>query len=1046
MFYNQWIAMGASHSVVLLGQLVQVEPDPESAERAALVFSGPQFFTALIAGVVLAFAFQLLLTNLGVAIGISLVGGSSDSHSDREHHDHGHSDSLGSTIRKISTGVGIATLITVAISLFVACLFAVRLSLFPTRFSGAIVGLVIWATYFTLMVWISSTTVGSFVGSVINTATSGMQALMGTAAAAMGGKAASQQVVATAEAAAAAVRREFTSGLDPTTFRENVEDYLQALRPSQLDVKAIRAEFENLLDDPNLRDIANSDRLPNLNRQTFVELISGRTDLSKQEVERLADQLEGAWQKSLKQWRKSDSLGDFASYLRSAAREQLVGHELTDKVDALRDELHQQRNSASAPPQAASQGLAASLSSLAGIVMGRTDLSKLDIDQAIAQIEKLKSYVSEQTDKITDRVSSSPPSTVRADIENYLLNAYPWQLESLELEREFRDLLYDHEANPAIVAEQLAEVHRSDFLHWLRQRDLSPILTLAKIDAIANRLEAIRLEVLATAEAARDREEALASLAEVENYLLEKPKEALTPANIQSDFKAVLDDPDVDYERLQTRLSQFDRPTFERILEQRKDLSAVEASALSAELEMARDRALEEAQQRDETIRAKTEQQWLKTLSYLRDTGKEELNPDSIERELKLLIDDPQAGAAALRSRAARFERNTLIQLLAQRQDVSEEEANQMVDRVETIWLRTRYAPQALTQKAQHKYDQATTAIAEYLRSTGKEELNPEGIQRDLKLLLDHPKTGYYSIKGRLAKMDRDTLVQLVSQRDDLSEEQVNQAIDSVQSTLADIARTPRVLAQRTQQKARDFRHALEDYLRSTHKEELNPEGIERDLQLLLRDPRLGMESLQDRLSQFDRATLVALLSQREDISEADVNRIIDQVLGARDRVMRQFQRVQERVQLAIDQLLAKIRDYLNRLERPELNYDSIQGDLRTLFDDPQAGFDALRDRFSHVDRNTLIALLSSRNDISKTDAERLVSQVERTRDRVLQRAERFQQQTLHQIERTKQQAQHQLDETRKAAALAAWWLFGTALVSALAAAGGGILGVLPID
>lgn len=1032
--------MGASRSVVLLGQLVEVETDPEAVERAALTFSGPQFFTALVAGVLLAAAFQLLLTNLGVAAGISMVGGSSDSSSNSSND---HSESLGSTIRKISTGVGLATLITVALSLFVACWFAVRLSLFVSPFSGAIVGLVIWAAYFSLMVWWSSATVGSFLGSVVNTATSGMQTLMGTAAAAIGGKAASQQAVATAEAAAAAVRREFTTGLDPTSFKENVEDYLQALRPSQLDIKSIRAEFENLLDDPSVREIANSDRLPDLNRQTFIDLVSGRTDLSKREVEGLADQLEGAWQKSVNRWRKSDSLGDFTQYLRSAAREQLVGRELSDKVDALRDELHQQRETPNPQDQAASQGLAASLSSLSGIVMGRTDLSKMDMDKAMAQLKKLQSFVSDQGNKVAERVSSATQTPIRADIQEYLLNAYPWQLESLELEREFRDLLYDREADPAAVADQLSDMGRSDFIDWLQQRDLSPILTRAKIESIANRLEAIRLEVLATAEAARDREEAIATLAEVENYLLETPKEALSPANIQSDFKGILDDPDIDYERLQTRLSQFDRPTFERILEQRKDMNAVEASALITELEMARDRVLEDARQRGENVRARTEQQWLKTLSYLRDTGKEELDPNGIERELKLLVDDPQAGASALKSRATRFDRDTLVQLLAQRQDTSEEEANRIVDRVENVWLRARSAPQVATQKAQQKYEQATTSIAEYLRSTGKDELNPEGIQRDLKLLIDNPKAGYYSIKGRLARMDRDTLVQLLTQRGDLSEEQVNQTIDSVQSTLAQVARTPRAVAQRAQQKAQDFKGALEGYLRSTDKEELNPESIERDLQLLLRDPRLGMESLQGRLSQFNRETLVALLSQRDDISEGDVNRIIDQILVSRDRVIQQLQAVQDRVQSAVDRLLAKIRSYLNGLERPELNYDSIQGDLRTLFDDPQAGFDGLRDRFSQVDRNTLVALLSSRDDISKTDAERLVGQVERTRDRVLQRAERFQQQTLHKLEQTKQQAQRQVEETRKAAALAAWWLFGTALVSALASALGGVLGVV---
>ncbi|MFP4007388.1 MAG: hypothetical protein ACLFV6_05180 [Spirulinaceae cyanobacterium] len=55
--------------------IIEQEPSIRQAEDAAMVFSGPQFFAALIAGVVMAFAFQLLLTNFGVALGISMAGG-----------------------------------------------------------------------------------------------------------------------------------------------------------------------------------------------------------------------------------------------------------------------------------------------------------------------------------------------------------------------------------------------------------------------------------------------------------------------------------------------------------------------------------------------------------------------------------------------------------------------------------------------------------------------------------------------------------------------------------------------------------------------------------------------------------------------------------------------------------------------------------------------------------------------------------------------------------------------------------------------------------
>lgn len=914
-----------------------------------------------------------------------------------------------------------------------------KLSLLASPLSGAIVGLVIWATYFSLLVWFGSTRIGSLVGSVVSTATSGFQALFGTASAVIGGKALNQQVVNTAEAAAAAVRRELGAGLDPISIKENVQDYLETLRPQELDWKSIRADFEALLNDPNLQEIVGNEGLHNIDRQTFVDLISDRSDLSKREITRLADQLEAVWNKTLKQAPKKDSLGEFVNYLKSATREQLSGSELPQKLDQLVKELPDSLESSSSG--ALSQAVKFGFKSLVGLVVERTDLSDLDVEKITSQFQKLKGKLGEQADQLTAQVSTHNGfSPIKVDLENYLHNAHPWQLNRENLNREFRDLLYDPEADPSVIQYELEQINRADFTRLLQEKG---ILTQDKIEATADLLDEIRQESLALAVAAQEKQKAIALQANLENYLINTPKEDLTPEKIQINFKPILEDPSTDFEQLNARLSQIDHLAFERILSKRTDFSSVEATVYTSELEQSKDQVLAEAQDRQAAFKAKVEQQWLKVQSYLRDTGKEELNPEAIQQELKLLLDDPEAGISALQTRASHFDRDTLVQLLSQRPDLSEEQAQQIIDQIDQTWNRIRYAPQQLVDNAKDQYEDFTSAIADYLRSTGKEELNPEGIKRDLTTLWENPKAGTQAIQQRLATVDRDTLVQLLSQRDDLSEAQVNQTIDAVLDNLRSFAKAPRRLARRTQKKAQEFQGIVADYLRSTDKEELNPEGIQRDVQLLLSDPRGGIENLKERLSHFDRETLVALLSQREDISEKDVERIIDQILVVREQFLEKIQTVQNRIQSTIDGIFSKIRDYLNGLDRPELNYDGIKNDLRTVFDDPEAGFEALRDRFSQIDRDTLVSILSSRDDISQADAERLISQIEHSRDRLLHRAERLQQQAQLRLEQVKQEAQQRMEETRKAAATASWWLFFIALISAFASAAGGALGVI---
>ena len=104
--------------------------------------SAGSFFIAIAAGIILAFAFQFILANLAVALGISAIGdirkkkGGNSSDSDSS------SDSSGSTPTgvKISTGAGIFMLVTLSLSLFFASMIAVRLSLVPGNITGFTLG------------------------------------------------------------------------------------------------------------------------------------------------------------------------------------------------------------------------------------------------------------------------------------------------------------------------------------------------------------------------------------------------------------------------------------------------------------------------------------------------------------------------------------------------------------------------------------------------------------------------------------------------------------------------------------------------------------------------------------------------------------------------------------------------------------------------------------------------------------------------------------------------------------------------------------------
>lgn len=938
MFSNLEFLLSSSSQSWQLAQ-IKIEPGAFILEN----FSSPQLIVALLSGVMMAFGFQLLLTNLSVAL-VATPG-------DMVEVDGDDGDGVMDTIKGVETKLGLGILVTSTIALFAASFLAVKFSLVNSAFLGAIVGVVIWSTYFTVVMWLGSSAVGSLLGSLVSTATSGLQGMMGAATGAIGATVAKNQAVSTAEDITAAVRRELTSGIDAASIQKTLQSSLSGLQLPNLDVDKIGSQFEKLIKESDLKDLANSDLLKNIDRQTFVDLVSSRSDLSKKDINQIADKLESTWKQLNSKGGKTDVPAQILDLIKSVNLEDLNPDELTGKLQSIvKDTNLRDGNGGSF----ANQALQLGLSALLGKVVQNTNLSDLDVEKVASQVDKIKASVlgsadrPEQTQQSTTG-ESKPFSVIRADLENYLLFSPAWKLSQANVKQEFKDVVFDPQADPAAIRQELEPIDRNYFVQTLSLRDdLQP----DSIENLANYFDQVRSEVLDS-----------------------------------------------------TRVP---------------DSSSIPTLDLQAQAQ---------------ELRGKVE-------AYLRDTNKEELNPEGIERDLKALFDDPKAGIDALKDRLSQFDRDTLVQLLSQRQDLDEEQINKLIDRIESVRTNALEAPHQLAEQAKAQYEKTTATIEEYLRKTNLEELDPDGIKRDLQTLLDDPKAGAGALRERLSQVDRETLVKLLSQQENLSEEQVNKAVDQLQSAIGSIVKAPRRLASRAQKQVVDFETNLENYLRNTNKEELNSDSIKRDLQMLLKDPSAGFNSLGDRVSKFDRSTFVALLSQREDISEEEANRIAEQVESTYKSTIEQFQKVQQALQSSIDSLFGKVRDYLNSLERPELNYEGIQADFSKLFDDPQAGFEALGDRLGQFDRDTLVALLSSREDISEADANRIIDKIEETRASVVQRAQRVQEEVKKRYQAVKHQAKKQALETQKVAAGAAWWLFSTALTSLAASAIAGIIAV----
>lgn len=1031
-----------------LGLFSVVVTEQITPEQASLMFSGPKFLVALFAGLLMAVAFQLLLTNFSVAVGISAGGG--DVGDDD-------ADTVGNQIRAVEAKVGIWALFTVSLALGAACFLAVKLSLIENTLLGSIIGVVIWAAFFSLITWLGSNAVGSLIGAIVNTANSGLKGLMGTASAAIGANVTKNQAVSTAEDIAAAVRKELTSGFDPDSIKNTLQSSLSSLQLPNLNLNEIRGQFDKVLKDVDFESFGDSDLLKNVNRETLVNLISNRTDFSKSDVNRIADQLEAAWNSATNRKNPTEQV---ISLLKSSSPDDLKPEKIGARLQELVAVSNGNGNGSS--KGLTQRALQSGMGAVTGAVLDKVDFSNVDVDKVTSQLQEIKGklkdvdvenitqQLKQLRDKATAKVADTIPvvletvqkredNTIKDDIEEYILYSLPWHFNRITIKEEFHEVIFDPNAAPGAIKRQLEGLNQEYFANLLKQRgDISE----PRIKEISEQLESVRKEVFERVQNSDTNQESQSLSSRVENYLRSTGKDELNPEAIEKNFSNLIEDAQVNADELGKRFGNLNRDTLVQVLASRQDLSEEEANNIVGQLEGVKDRVLNSSRELQSQVTTQAQELRQRVEDYLRNTNLDELNPEGIQRDFRTLLDDPQAGASALRGRLSQFDRETLVKLLSQRQDLSEERVNEILNNLESVRDSILTAPQKAAAKAFEQYDQTLNTITEYLRSTNKEELNPEGIQRDLQKLLDDPSEGAAALRERFSNFDRETLIALLTQRGDLSEEQINQVIDSFQTNINNIIKAPQRLAKRATKRVADFEANLENYLRNTNKEELNPDAIKRDLALLLQDPRAGAGSLSDRISKIDRSTLIALLSQREDISEEEANRIVGQIESVRDSLVEQYRQIQQRVQSVLDNVFGQIRSYLNSLDRPELNYESIQQDFSRVFDDPQAGFDVLRARLSQFDRDTLVAVLSSREDISEEQANQIVNRIESTRDSVLQRAELIQTETQKRLSKIKENARKQARDTKKAVAEAAWWLFGTAITSLAVSAFAGAVAV----
>lgn len=408
-------------------------------------------FFSLLAGLVIAFSLQLLLTNLGVALGLSAVGllvadtdgiqpegtqpedAVDENAVDRnavDNEDDGESSGYNTNNDEgfsppVTHLLGLGVTLSVAPVLFAASFLATEFSQFESFGRGIIFGTILWSTYLLIVTWLSSKTVSGIADVVLGGATAGIRKLF----------------------SAVKQMNPLGSGADDTAGK-TTESLTEAER-----VSMIAREIGAVMSTQDYLPMLVSQR-----KEDLIQEMSDRAQLSPRQAETIIRQLSGATSTAHPSQEAATAVSTLAD----------TSPADTSLADTSRYSVPDWRK-------------------LMRMGLNQLDITDWDLESAWSALQTAKGVQ-----------EALPFNIISLDVEDYLSEIPQWVLASDSLETDLVERLYDPEADPELVLSQLKSLKPDDLIQWLVQRgDLSD----EAIQSLGGKLSGIYHSVLDTVEA-----------------------------------------------------------------------------------------------------------------------------------------------------------------------------------------------------------------------------------------------------------------------------------------------------------------------------------------------------------------------------------------------------------------------------------------------------------------------------------------------------------------------------------------------------------------
>ena len=1070
-----------------------------TTQQVTIAVPGSQVIAVLLAGLLMAFSFQLIVAILQFIVGLIALGiqmamrlessntlpttlpedtlsgaAVSESGSEIITTQQPVRDTSKDTSNNVANTIGLITglglIVGINLAIFPASFFAVKLSRVDRPILGMISGLVLWSAYFLILTWLSSQTLGAIVQTVLGGVVDGVGQLLGAIASLF------RRSPGVSEKK---VKQEIQTALTNFDLDSRIQTYVQDLPPVRFDLQPVEKVLKLLLAMPALQSLAGQQLLDTVDRQQLGQLLQQHTQFSEQDITQILHQLYPLWNKVLNQAPKRNTAAELVKLLnqmpdsakaakKTEARDLLptpnsgnVEQREIKSEDLESEDLNPEKpNNLLIDTDSLEPAELAGTLDASGMLLSLLDLVDADslLDELFERVDLSEWDVArlwQQFQQLTGK-DVEPLTILPEDVENYLLSAAVWELNPTVLSEDIPDLFFDPKANPVEMLHQLNLLNQNAFLQILRQRG---DLASEQVESLATQLESLRQSAISQAKEALEQERinqlGQAFKAEVEAL----PSAEIVPEKLTERLESLLEM--IPPETILALNTQLDPLTLNQWLQENTQLSSeVLPIAVTALIEYVQTRA-EQIELRQAQVQTAIYEIQAKLTAYLTYTDLDKLTDASIRQKLQNLVEDAVVDSGELYRALPHLEANTLQEILKHRQGLGADQREQMVSHIQACWREQVPKSQESPTDSQSLAQRLATTLEDIVRAQNIEQLSLEDLKPYLLSLIRDPELTLNTLTQELSQIDWSPLLRVIMELR-LDSSQMRELLSWLEAQIYATARLPRRWLTRLQQREERFEQSIQRYLKHNPKEALNPETMRRDLQKILQkevkrakivatveQTVVGVnQKTGKQLPELpEEEAIASILAQRDDITPSQRSEIAHALQTTWQSITEQFQSAQQEAQAALTNLWEKLIKALNALKLSNLDLEIIDRELDSLLVPLSSSVDRLSHTLSLWLPDLPLAALRGRIEAWNQTA---IAQLIQARDDLSDTVSSYIQARLDRVRREierelailETEAIKQLNEIRRAAAIAATWFLGIALSSAASSILAGFLAV----